>query len=316
MEMNPNQPQSQTKVPPPPTPEVSVRTMQSDIKSISQGEVSPTPEIVSPRQSFDNRAAQSFTPELAGQMMSEEGAEPKKSRAGLWTLIIIIVVVALAAVGYFLIYPMMSAPLATPVAEQTEQPTVPTTPTVAAHASAFGNSVNLVPSVTLKLETVNRETIIQGLTDQGALITDGLTEVILQDASGGQIPFPTYLAALLPSFLDGQSVGTYATDDFTAYLFKNKSGVWPGYIVPLRPEGGATLAQWLANFEKTDLSALFVTTPGTIGTFKDGTVMGVPDRFAPGTAAGASISYAATATDLHISASYDGLKTALSALGY
>ncbi len=316
MEMNPNQPQSQTKVPPPPTPEVSVRTMQSDIKSISQGEVSPTPEIVAPRPSFDNRAAQSFIPETAGQMMSDEEMVPKKSHKGLWVMIIIVIVIALAAVGYFVVYPMMSAPVVTPTAENTQQPIVAPAPPVATHMSAFGNSIPAVSTATLKLDAITRETIIQGLTDQGALLTDGLTEVVIQDATGGQVPFATYLTALLPAFLDGQSASTYATDDFTVYIFKNSSGIWPGYIIPLRPEGSATLAQWLANFEKTDLGALFVTAPGTIGAFKDGTVMGIGDRFAPGTTPGASMSYAATATDLHISTSFDGLKTALSALGY
>ncbi|MDO8602154.1 MAG: hypothetical protein Q7R62_03490 [bacterium] len=314
MEINPNQPQSQTKVPPPPTPEVSVRTMQSDIKSIAQGEVSPTPEIVTQRQSFNNREP-SFIPEATGTMMIEEGTEPRKSHRGLWTIITIVVIIALVAIGYFVIYPLMSPPVVEPVAEAT-QPTPTPEPVLAPHSSAFSNSVVLIPQVILKLDTVSRENILQGLTDQSVLVSDGLTEVVLQDATGGQLSFSTFFAALLPNFLDGQSVSTYIENDFTAYIYKDKFGVWPGYITTLRPEGAATLGQWLASFEKADLSALFVTAPGTLDAFKDGTVKGVADRFATGATAGASISYAVTANNLHISTSFDGLKTALGALGY
>lgn len=313
MELNPNQPQTQTKVPPPPTPEVSVRTMQSDIRSISQGEVNPTPEVVSPRQA-PSMDVQGLAPDIANQMLSEE--EPaKKSHRGVWTLIIILIFIALAAVGFFVIYPMMSAPTVepTPLAA-TPEPAIPE-PIKKLHTSAFGGAMNAIPAVSLNLATLNREEIIQGLTSQGSFVGEGLTEVVIENAEG-QVAFPQFLAALLPAFLDGSAAGTYTTDDFTAYLYKDKDGIWPGYIIPLKPEGTTTLNQWLANFEKTDLGALFVTLPGTLGAFKDGTVMGISDRFAPGTTPGASLSYAVTATDLHIATSFEGLKTALTALGY
>jgi len=315
MEMNPNQPQGQTKVPPPPTPEVSVRTMGSDIKSISQGEISPTPEVIAPRANF-SAPSQSFVPEATGQMLSEEEAAPHRSRKGLWTVIILLIVLALIAVGYFIIYPMMSAPVAVPVVETPQPVLAEPVPVVASHTSAFSGAAIAVPQVTLKLNPVSRETIVQGLTDQQGFIGEGMTEVLLQDVAGGQLPLPTFLTALLPSFLDSQSAGTYATDDFTAYLYKDANGVWPGYVIPLKAEGAATLGQWLANLEKTDLGAFFVTAPGTLSAFKDGSVKGLTDRFATGTAGGASFSHAVTATDLHISTSYEGLKAALGALGY
>lgn len=313
MELNPSQPQAQTKVPPPPTPEVSVRTMQSDIRSISQGEVNPTPEVVSPKQtpSID---VQGLAPDIANQMLSEE--EPaKKSHRGIWTLIIILIIIALGAVGFFVVYPMMSAPTVepTPLAA-TPEPAAPE-PVLKEHSSAFSSSVSAISSVNLKLPAMSRESIIQGLTDQGSLVGEGLTEIVIENEEG-QVAFPQLLTTLLPAFLDGSAATTYVTDDFTAYVYKNKDGIWPGYIIPLKPEGTTTLNQWLANLEKTDLGALFVTLPGTLGAFKDGTVMGISDRFAPGTTPGASLSYAVTATDLHISTSYEGLKAALTALGY
>lgn len=316
MEMNPGQPQSQTKVPPPPTPEVSVRTMQSDMKSISQGEITPTPEIVAPKPSFDNRA-QNFIPESVGPMMTDEEVAAPKSHRTLWAIIAVVIIIALGAVGYFVIFPMMSSPVVEPIAENTTPtPTPEPMPVLAAHTSAFAGSAIIIPQVTLQLGTVTREAIVQGMTDQGALVGEGLTEVVIQDQTGGQMPFATYLTALLPAFLDGQSVSSYAEADFTAYIFKDKAGVWPGYIVTLKPEGGATLSQWLASLEKADLGALFVTEAGGLGAFKDGTVKGVSDRFATGATPGASLSYAVTATNLHISTSYEGLKATLGALGY
>jgi len=289
--------------------------MQSDIKSISQGEVTPTPEIVSPRPSFDDRAAQNFIPDAAGPMLTDETPMPKSHR-GLWAIIAIVVIIALAAVGYFVIYPMMSSPVVEPIVENQPMTPVESAPVLAPHVSALSGSAILIPQVAVKLDTVSREAIVQALTDQGAFVGEGLTEVTFQDTTGGQMPLPTFLTALLPDFLDAQSITTYATDDFTAYIFKDKAGIWPGYIFNLKPEGGATLSQWLASLEKTNLGAFFVTEAGTLGAFKDGTVKGVNDRFATGAIAGASFSYAVTATNLHISTSYEGLKAALGALGY
>lgn len=291
--------------------------MQSDMNSIAQGEVTPTPEIIAPRQNFDNREP-SFVPESAGPMLTEEGAAPHKSHRGIFVIIAIVAVIALAAVGYFVIYPMMSSPVAEPIVEAPAQPApaTVTAPVVVTHTTAFSDPATPVPQVTLKLETVTRETIVQGLTDQGALVSNGLTEVVFQDAQGGQIPFPTLITALLPAFLDGQSAGSYTADDFTAYIHKDALGIWPGYIVTLKPEGTVTLNQWLASLEKTDLGALFVTEAGGLGAFKDGTVKGIADRFATGGTAGASLSYAVTATNLHLSTSYEGLKSTLEVLGY
>lgn len=315
MEMNPNQPQSQTKVPPPPTPEVSVRTMQSDIRSISQGEVNPTPEIVAPKQSF-NLPEPTFTPEVTNQIIMEEGATAKASHKGLWMIITLAVIVALGAVGYFIVYPMMSAPVVTPTVTENAAPTQAPAPVIPAHSSAFNNSATQVPQVTLRFEAVTREMIIEGLTAQGAAITDGMTEVIMQDTTGGQLPMPAYIVALLPDFLDGQSAGSYVADDFTTFIYKDKTGVWPGYVASVKPEGATTLSQWLMNLEKTNLGALFVTDPGALSPFKDGTVKGVADRFATGKTPGASLSYAVAGSNLVISTSFEGMKAVLGALGY
>ncbi len=316
MEVNPIQPQGQTKVPPPPTPEVSVRTMQSDIRSIEQGEVTPTPEIVAPKPAFDSRA-QNFIPDVAGPMVTEEEAMAPKSHRLLWAIIAVVIVVALAAVGYFVVYPMMQSPVVEPVNTPAQPaPEMPAQPTAAAHTSVFGNSVLAIPQATVTLGAVTREAIVQSLTDQGALVPSGLTEIVFQDTAGGQVSFATFFTALLPDFLDGQAIGSYVEDDFTTYIYKDQNGVWPGYVLTLKPEGTATLNQWLMNFEKAALGALFVTDPGAMAEFKDGTVKGIADRFATGASAGASLSYAVTATHLHISTSFEGLKAALSALGY
>ncbi len=314
MEINPNQPQNQTKVPPPPVPEVSVRTMQSDIKSISQGEVNPISEIVAPKAG-PTPSEPSFVPEVANQMLVEDDGQ--KSRKGLWLIIALVVVVGLAALGYFVIYPLFgNQTVISPVTEAEPQPVVQPTPQVAAHTSAFSASITPVPSLTAAIDPLVREKIIETLTIQAAAVTGGITEIALQDAAGGQIAFPSYLAALLPDFLDGLSASQYAADDFTAYLYKDDAGVWPGYIITLNPEGSATLNQWLTNLEKTDLSAFFLNSPGVLSTFKTGTVKGIADRFATGSTVGASFSYAVTGTQLIINTSFEGLKQGLGLLGY
>jgi hypothetical protein len=226
------------------------------------------------------------------------------------------VVIALGAVGYFVVYPMMSTPTVTPIVETPEPVVEPTPVAVAQHTSAFSGALTPAIQVTLPLDTVSRETIIQGLTDQGAIVANGVTEIIFQDATGGQLAFPSFITALLPDFLDGQSADTYVADDFTAYIYKDANGIWPGYIISLKQDGLTTLSQWLMNLEKADLSALFVTDAGTLSTFKSGTVKGMSDRFATGKTTGSSLSYATTNTNLFIATSFEGLKASLELLGY
>ncbi|MDP2629472.1 MAG: hypothetical protein Q8P45_02095 [Candidatus Harrisonbacteria bacterium] len=74
-----------TKVPPPPIPEVAIRTLESDARSIAAGEIDPQPEIVTPSAAVFGTSAETV----------------KKKKKHGWLLLLIILVLALGAVIFF-----------------------------------------------------------------------------------------------------------------------------------------------------------------------------------------------------------------------
>ena len=91
------QTQNQTRVPPPPAPEVMVRTLRSDSQSISQGEITPKPELVA----------------TVGDRAITETVGPAKKKQGLKIALILIAVLALVAIGYFAASSFITAPAPT-----------------------------------------------------------------------------------------------------------------------------------------------------------------------------------------------------------
>lgn len=320
--MNPLEPQNGTKVPPPPTPEVAVRTMQSDNQSLEQGQITPQPQVVSPTN-FD--ASQSFAPETNNQLDGQVEPAQKKSHLILWVVIGIVGLVGLGLIGYFVIYPLISggdavvAPIEEPIAQPTlpEAPAAPVAETsdLLTHTSAF--VVAPAATVTVQIPEVTTAAIKAALVAQGdSLSNQALGEVVFSDAENAQLAFTDVLSALLPEFLDANQANTWLADDFTGFVYKEGTGVWPGYIVNLK-EGinNDTFAQWLASLEATNLSGLFVSDPGTLAAFKNGEVSGISDRYAAGQN-GASLGYAIVGGNkLLISTSFNGMKEAIRLLG-
>ncbi len=84
--------QQHTNVPPPPAPEVLVRTMRSDIASVARGEVEPRPESVSKIENSIEEDSQIAVIKSGG----------KGKRA-----LLILILLAILALGYFVLYPMV-----------------------------------------------------------------------------------------------------------------------------------------------------------------------------------------------------------------
>ncbi|MDP3881173.1 MAG: hypothetical protein Q8Q32_03285 [bacterium] len=95
---------NETQVPKsPPAPEVALRTLSSDAKSIAAGEVDPQPQLVSPTPiSNQGRIIDSSTSEG-----SEEGQSSQKRSTGkkiiLWSLAIILILAIIAVVIFWLL---------------------------------------------------------------------------------------------------------------------------------------------------------------------------------------------------------------------
>ncbi len=321
MAFEPNTNQGQTNVPPPPTPEVALRTLASDAKAISRGETTPTPEILTP-PSAQNEPV--FTPETSnpGGLSVDGLAAPKKSsKMIIWVAVAVIVIGGLGYAGYTYLLPMFqnNEPIVIPVPEtNTPVPEVPVAevPTALVHTSLFLNA----PAGTTNLsfpETLTRTVILETMklsSEQAA--TGALTELVMNDSKNEPLAFSSFLAGFVPSFTGAPQAINLFDADFTAFVYKDANGSWPGYIAHIKPNVDTTgLATWLASLEGTTLSEFFLTDPGEFSAFKEGKVNNTTDRYATAKMAGASFGIAATDTHVIIATSYSGMKEAFKLLG-
>lgn len=288
-----------------------MRTMQSDIGSVQKGESLPMPQSVLPPP-VENEPV--FRPETqVGNALPAGDQAPVAKKSGkLWIWIGLFVVIAGGAVAaYFFIFqnsasispPLAGTPVATPIT-----PVIP-------HSSYFMNAPQA--NSELRLNNLSYTAIVNALQNLAAgKLTDGFVqEVAILDAQGSQIAFGSYLPVFMPGLTSVQLTG-WLEDDFTAFLYYDKNGVWPGYVAKIK--NGVNLDEVksnLASLEKEDLSKFYLAVPGTFATFKSGQLNGQPTRYAAGSAAGASFNYVFINGELIISSSFSGLKAAAPLLG-
>lgn len=314
------------QVPPPPqTPEIKLRTMESDVGSIQKtGGATPTPEFI---------ASPLLKPETKDQTMgamplSEQTNEGSK-KINAW-LVVLVFVLILAAAGYFYIWPIFFPTATIPEGVTTGQPAVaPTTApkpalpsTLVNHESVFGFPNDIIPKLTVA--DASLVAILTALQNEAAAsATPGeLREVVLVDTSGKTPTLSEYLTILMPELADSSVIRVLQRafeNDFTAYLYFDEKGVWPGYIVSPKSDVDidvVTLQDALKGLETASFSNLFLTPPGTAQDFRTGTIKSVyTNRFAPLTQSGASFNYGLFDGRLIINTSYSGLLKALDLMG-
>jgi hypothetical protein len=305
----------------PPAPEVNVRSMASDVKSIERGDASPVPEsIVSP----DMGREPVFRPETqAGNEslpMGDMGmnAEPKKSKSKvlLWS-IVGVAVVAVGVIGYFaypIIFPGTTevVEIPPPVVPPVEPPPVQLQP----HQSFFATA----PAATaeLRLSNLLYLSVVTALQEKTAtkLPDDTLQEIVVMDDKGSQIPFKSYINTFAPN-LTVQEIEKWFEDDFTAFVFYDKNGVWPGMAGKLKSGVNIDEARVaLAALEASDVSRFYLSAPGTFTAFKAGNINGKQTRYSVGSQTGASFNYGVAGNYLVISTSFSGLKAVAPLLGF
>ncbi len=298
----------------PPGPQLNVRTMESDTRSIQRGDSMPMPESIFPP---GNASEPVFRPETqvdASFVPPEEG--PKKSGAHLWLWIAVgIAVVAAVVVGYF-VFPIIFGGGSTETLPPPPPPTEvipPPAPEVKPHQSFF-----ITPDISkteILLPNVSRDTAVITLTALERKPEQTLEEVVILDQNRSQIASNMYLKEFVTEVAAAQ-MAAWFEDDFTAFLYYDANGVWPGYAFKVKV--GVNLDEVKANasvIEGSDLSRFYLAAPGTFAPFKSGTVSGKSTRYAIGSQPGASFNYGIIGNYLIVSTSYNGLKNALPLLG-
>ncbi len=340
------------------TPSFGVRTMGSDLNAVKTGET-PKPYVPSgalipppPPAGMATKdmggGAPSFdlpkmdfnppTPPVVGAPGSGTSSPspiPPKKRGGRGVfvgIITVIIIVGLAVLGYFVIYPMFFATPTLQPAPVAENPTPPpvtptsteivpaptstastTPPAVQPHVSLFKTPAD----ASLTATTITTGATLASLNIQTSTAPQ-LVEVTYQDQTGNPVGFASVMHTVFGLSLNAPALQNTWDDQGTAgFVYVDSSGKeWLGYVTAITSNANLSdiQAAFTQAFESnTSWVGAFATDPGTPGTWKSGSVSGVPTRYLP-LSSGASINYAWSGNTLVISTSYNGFKDVLSKL--
>lgn len=337
-----------------PTQNVTARTMTSDLASMqSSGGGQPRPYVPppTPPQPAPVRPpiipAQQFVPsrpiqppqpaaplvrpsvptppqKLTNPVVPPQRPAPKK-KGVLVALVIAIILVALAALGYFVVFPLMNQPVAegpaavtpapeTPVPPTPEPPAQPAAPTggVVQHVSFFTSPADMTD--TIVLSEVSLPVLKNSFVFDTAEVPI-LREVTFANTQGQPVPAAA-LANLIDPTTFAPSVMDRLSADATFFTFTNTHGTWLGMVLEARDAASLpTLAMTTQAIEDGhSLANYFLLDPGTPGIWKSGQASGLATRYLSFAQSGAALNYGWLGSKLVISASYDGLKAALSRL--
>lgn len=346
-----NQSEEKKEIPTPPPSKVNVRTMQSDIKSIQEsGGQNPQPYMTEINQQKKETSAPeelSFQPSELGSNIPgyvgpeepifkpgvpiaplppqqkpnkpEEAAKPPKK--GSKTLIIIILTILVLAaiilgVGYYLTRKeeaINATPsLTTPPEDQAVIP--PAAILKPAYVSLFKTPNVLEEQI---ITALNLENIKNALTAAASTApANTLKEVVLRNTDDSLIVFSKFIPILLPELKSEEMSGIFE-ENFSAVIFADKNGVWPGYVIQLKPTTTLDQAQTFIknNLESsTNLKNIFIEDPGlATAIFKDGKAgsPAINTRYLVFSKTGAAINYGWVNNNLVISATYPGLSEIL-----
>jgi hypothetical protein len=356
------------------TPNIGVRTMNSDLGAIKSGETPkpyvpsgnptpPPPAGMAMKEQTNNPSGFNLpemdfggpTPPVVGAPGSGTSSPspvppPKKGGKGIFALIItLIIVVGLAILGYFVIYPMFFAtPTIQPAVTTNNQtppagntistntppaattgPAITTTTTTASTTTATTTaSASTTPETHVSLfktpadESMTATTVVTGATIAGLNVSPvnapKLVEVAYKDQTGNPIGFTSIMQTVFGLNLNSPALQNVWNDKNTAgFVYVDASGTqWLGYVTSVN--ASSSLAAVKTAFDQvfeanTNWAGAFVNKPGTPGTWKSGNTNGITNRYLS-FSNGESINYGWVGNDLVISTSYAGFKDALSKL--
>ncbi|MDP3052741.1 MAG: hypothetical protein Q8N22_02145 [bacterium] len=340
-----NQFEEKKEIPGPPPSKVSVRTMQSDINSIQesggqapqpyttelgQGQKKETsaPEEISfqpaelesnisgytgPEEPiFQPGAIISPLPPKQKPAQAEIGNKPKKktSKVLITSIILILAAITAGAIYYFINKKQIAAPALTP-------PVIPPVAVAPALTPAPQYVSLLKTTSTLQEEKIvsilTLDNIKNALTDAASTTqANNLKEVILRNPDQSLVAFYKFIPVLLPE-IKSEDIAAIFQENFTAMVFVDQNGVWPGYVAQLT--SSSTLFQSQTSMKQNleasaSLQNIFLeNTSPIVAVFKDGKAGNptINTRYLVFPKTGAAINYGWVNDKLVISTSYAGL---------
>ncbi|MBI2033605.1 MAG: hypothetical protein HYT13_00695 [Candidatus Liptonbacteria bacterium] len=295
-------------VPAPPT-EISIRTLESDLKSMSlSGGSSPLPKYVA------------MPPRFAAIPKDVKRATSK----ALKFFFFILAISGLLAIGYYVIYPALSKIFEGGVLSSSPEPVAdnkkPLTTPEFTHRSFFRATPDEVLKFVIPGEAVSAaelqtfgQRVLNLLAETNS--NSKFLEIEVQDQNGGHPAISEFFSSINVKSLSSDFLLTNFNPDFNMFVYRDQNGSWPGYLLELKP--GKSWLFFGAEIEKLerspDLENLFLTSPGVrsnIG-FKDGLSKNQPVRILSFTAPGAAFVYLSIKGYLIFSASLPGLEEAI-----
>jgi hypothetical protein len=331
-------------VPPPPS-EITIRTMQGDVKSMSEGGGSaPAPQPfaapVVPQEEkltipgYTGPEEAIFTPEN----IPAQGAKPTvetEAKTGSSTKLIAVILgsLVLAAglgfLGYYFIYPIFFP---------AEVPVVPTPPPVTETPPPAPEPVPPPAAITHKSFLITAADKVERITATGAMLTPESIRASLAAAAGDNLAaaslkeiyfaneqdevmsFSGFAKTIVPNLapIETQLAESFE-NDFLGFMYYDGTEVWVGYVAKLKEGANEILAKTaVSEIEKyaDGLKNLFLKDPGAAAAagFKDGIVNEKPGRYLSYAQAGASLNYLWVNNYLVISTNYKAAQEAVKRL--
>ncbi|MBU6500392.1 MAG: hypothetical protein KGJ89_00995 [Patescibacteria group bacterium] len=322
---SPNTEDSSPSIPEPPH-EVRIRTMQSDIESmVASGGSGPR---------FKSVKVATVRPVQTEETNGPAGGIKKNS-----FLIPLITLIAIGAIGAgaFLFYNILPPPggstgapatiqkqdqAGQPAQQQTGANQSVTAAGSTIHQSFFKKSADKTLVLVIRstaqssfdLQTYSQKLL--GILPSTS--TGGFFEVNAEDEKGNNYEAIQLLNYADVALLDPAYLFAHFNTDATMFVYKDKNGSWPGYILQLKPtENWLFLKDDVAKIEQSSqVPGFFLTSPGNADTngFKDITLSGQPARELTFSSPGAAFVYGWYNGYLIMSASESGFNEAISRL--
>lgn len=336
---DPNAGDKSEGVPPPPQPPITIRTMDSDIKSMQEnGGGAPQEEIINaPRApiqpNMPNPNDEDMRIKIQGYGGPEKGVfssvslpssekgtdqqtptpiQTNPSGGGalgkIIALLVTIIVAAAIGVGlYFYVYPFLLTPSTSPTPEPS--------------ASASSTPIQAAPSATPSpITSVHNSLIKSSKNEEASSMSEVKAEVVAAGSSllkeiilkkdGSQTLLSNYFPNIITE-LSSSDLSSNFDNDFTAFIYYDENGAWPGYALK-RKQGISPFAAQ-NTFRKIEtsksLSNLYLFNVGNKkGEFKNGTYKGVDTHYLVFESKGASLNYAWKDDILIITTTFPALK--------
>ncbi len=314
--LNPINQNSSPRMDAPPIPEVEVRTMESDKKSVERGEIRPTPESVLPP--IEDKSPM-FKSETVSTTSLGDSMPMKKGHTGLYaTLIVIILLLASGGIYYFYNFYNQSPSTDVTAVSNSLNNTKPTNDLPKEHLNPHSSLLSsTIPSSEARFGNLIYDSVFQyfkQITTVSKPANGTLIEIKTLDEKGSQIPFGSFLPLFFA--VDKTQLGNWFNDDFTTFIYFDEKGSWPGFVAKIKD--GISSAEIFDSLGKSlevqDLTKFYIVNPGKFQKFKDGQLNGKKTRYASALSDGASFNYGIFGNYFVISTSYPGIKTVSSSL--